>query len=246
MIKIGILPTYSINNERPFLDTFSFVSSYVDKVFKNGGVPFGIFFPKEKFDEKILSLYDGFIIPGGGAVRLCHILTVQYAFIHNKPLLGICMGMQVIGIYSKIIQKIKEQNLIINYENISEVFCSSFENEYLKNVSFHNKEDPFYRISYAKATHAVYLCENSILRKIYKEHIIFPPSIHNYALNDVGDDFLATALSFDGVIEGLECAFPNFFIIGVQFHIELDKKYSVLFKYFIYECLKRNKCFRIF
>lgn len=51
-------------------------------------------YPDEKNDfESILALCDGILLQGGVRAHPFEIYAVQYALKHNKPLLGICMGM---------------------------------------------------------------------------------------------------------------------------------------------------------
>ena len=232
MIKIGILPTLNVNGKRPFLDTFYFVSNYVKIIYQNKAYPLGVFFKDNEFDEKVLDFFDGFIIPGGNTIRLYHILTIHYAFLHNKPVLGICMGMQAIGVYGLLIDILKKKNLPITYKNLSIVFYNSLESDFLTNVSFHNQEKIFYKSSIYPSLHPIYL--EKTLKYIFKKNIVYFPSIHNFALKKVPSDFKVCALSLDGVIEGIEYKNSDYFIMGVQFHIEFWNNY--LFEYFIKRC----------
>ena len=51
-------------------------------------------------DYNVLDLCDGIIIPGGNKIHPYHFKILDYAINNNIPLLGICMGNQVIGLYS--------------------------------------------------------------------------------------------------------------------------------------------------
>ena len=195
MTNIGILPTYNENKKRPFLDTFSFVNNYVAKIEKNGGVPMGIVFPNGKFNEKLLKPYSGLIIPGGSKIHLYHILSIHYAITNDIPLLGICMGMQAIGIYSNIVNEIINNNEIVNYKSIIELCTPLDESKYLKSVSNHNEETIFFQDSINKSSHKIYIVPNTILYKIYNQKTILEPSIHNYVLKEISDTFIINAKS---------------------------------------------------
>lgn len=54
----------------------------------------------ENFNFDVLKLCDGIIIQGGSDIFDYHYKIVEYAINNNIPLLGICMGHQVIGLYS--------------------------------------------------------------------------------------------------------------------------------------------------
>ncbi len=51
-------------------------------------------------DTKILNKCDGIIIQGGKDIYPYHFQILDYAIKNNIPLLGICMGHQIIGLYS--------------------------------------------------------------------------------------------------------------------------------------------------
>lgn len=48
--------------------------------------------------DNILNLFDGFIIYGGNDIFNYHNQIIDFALNNNKPLMGICMGMQAIGL----------------------------------------------------------------------------------------------------------------------------------------------------
>ena len=81
-------------------------------------------------NTEILDLCDGIIIQGGKDIYPYHFQILEYCIKNNIPLLGICMGHQIIGLYSinsnndnDLIQidnhKIKDGNHIIHIEKNS-------------------------------------------------------------------------------------------------------------------------------
>ena len=100
----------------------------------------------------------------------------------NKPILGICAGIQ-------------EINVIFGgtlYQRIP--------NHYLKDQS----------------KHEVKLSDDSFLYEVYKENFIEVNSYHKQAVKDLAPNFKITAVSREGIIEGIEK--DN--IIAVQWHPE--------------------------
>jgi len=60
----------------------------------------GIIGNDNEIDYNVLNLCDGIIIPGGSDIYPYHFKILEYAIDKNIPLLGICMGLQIIGLYS--------------------------------------------------------------------------------------------------------------------------------------------------
>ena len=68
-------------------------------------------------DKNILDLCDGIIIPGGTDIYDYHYQIINYCIKNNKPLLGICMGCQAIGLYSNKNNKLIKIN---NHYNLDD------------------------------------------------------------------------------------------------------------------------------
>lgn len=118
----------------------------------------------------------------------------------NKPILGICAGIQ-------------EINVIFGgtlYQQIP--------NHYLRDGS----------------THKIEIKPNSFLHDVYKVNEMQVNSYHKQAIKDLAPNFKITAISEDGIIEGIEK--DN--IIAVQWHPEVLKDMKI-FEKFIKEILEK-------
>lgn len=160
-------------------------------------------------DTDILNKCDGIIFQGGSDIYPYHFQILDYCLKNNIPVLGICMGHQIIGLYS------------INSQN---------EDDLIK-VENHNNKN---------LTHKITTSKDSILNIILGD-IPLVNTRHEYALKEVQEPFKITALSEEGIIEGVEYIDENHFVIGVQFHPEDLKNTENLYNYFIKEILKRKK-----
>lgn len=192
-------------NSKVFLGCYN---NYLKKIVLNGGIPLLILptqinFNNELSDiektdlEVILKKCDGILMPGGDDPSPYDIFINDYAYYNDIPILGICLGMQVMAIADG-------SNLI------------RVNNHYLAN-------------------HDVVLKNNTLLKKVYDKNIIYTNSRHKYKL-DKTNKYTLSALSFDGVIEGIEDNTKRF-NVGVEWHPE-DLTDNSLFKYFIDICRK--------
>lgn len=189
---------------------------YSQAIEQSGGIP--IIIPsthsKESL-EKYMDLCDGFIITGGKDVHphiysesptdKCeafdydvdagHIELIKLAVDHNKPLLGICRGNQLL-------------NVALGgtlYQDIN----SEIENSDGHRFSF-LKSDKVHEVIFNEETKLNYLFGNNV----------FVNSIHHQAIKKLGDGLIVSAKANDGIIEGIELS-NHKFAIGVQWHPEM-------------------------
>ena len=72
----------------------------------------------------------------------------------------------------------------------------------------------------SKATHAVAVAEESLVRRITGSDTLWTNSFHHQAVRDVAPGFRATACTRDGVVEAIEPLDLRIRVLGVQFHPE--------------------------
>ena len=234
---IGIVASNKKDANRTFNNYTKFVSNFPKRIIESGGTPIGLIFPDSKFIKEEADLCDGFLIQGGSSVNSYSINLIKYAIENKKPLLGICLGMQTMAAYEWVISKLGTN---FNYSDIDNYYIN--DEEFLTFKAGHNKTNPFYEKDIDKSKHDVYLNNVSRLYNIYKTSVISEPSIHNYVVNPkyIGKIFSVCAKSLDGTIEALEINDPSLWIIGVQFHPEIEESNLNLFKFLVEEAKKKR------
>ncbi len=238
---IGVIAPRIIVEDRPFRSSTSFVNNYPKRIAKAGGIPIGLLFSDGRFNLEEAELCDGFVIQGGADIESTGINIINYAIKNNKPVLGVCLGMQTMAAYEWIVNKLGENPA---YEKVDDFYEHKYEDEILNYYSGHNEVDPFYLTSIQKAKHDVLLDKESKLYRIFNNDVISMPSLHKQiVIDDVisnGKYFKVAGRSKDGIIEALESIDPNLWLVGVQFHPELEKENLELFKSLIKEAAKRK------
>ncbi len=244
---IGIVPGVRRNDNNPYEFKYIFLNSYSKMTTKCGAVPFGLLLSDEDVLDEQLNMCDGFLFPGGKKLERAHFDIILHALKYNKPILGICLGMQVLNFFSVLKDILVKRNISINKENLWKIF-NEVENEDffklkdIKTPNIHGYEimQDIKECNYdtlKESIHDINIDNNSILYDIYKTNKKSVLSLHLKQVTNVGSDFKVTARANDNIIEALEYKDKSYFIIGVQYHPELDD--DKIFKYFINEVTKR-------
>lgn len=86
-------------------DKITFNQEVINVIYKYNSIPLGIIVdfdnePNVEFNKikKLLDMCDGFILQGGSDYFDIDILITKYLYNKNIPTLGICLGMQIMGI----------------------------------------------------------------------------------------------------------------------------------------------------
>lgn len=80
----------------------------------------------ETIDYDVLDMCDMFIIPGGSIIYPYYYEIIDYAIKNNKPVLGICLGMQALGLYSTTKDEFSLKEIDHHYSLEKEVHEVSF------------------------------------------------------------------------------------------------------------------------
>ena len=218
-LTIGIVGTsnYMLTDDS-FKDHYRFGNNYIKKILENGALPYLIPICDDQVIWEVLDNVDGVIFPGGDRVSNYSLDIMDYCYKKKIPVLGICLGMQTMAMYS------------VNMESKKKII-KKVDGHWPFNITRDNSLD---------VTHKVLVLEGTKLYEIFKSKELMVNSLHNNTISEVGSKFKVSIKSLDGEIEGIEYKGDDRFMIGVQFHPEILPQFNNIFAYFIKECEKRK------
>ena len=233
---IGIFPKVELPfTEDPFQDRYSVVNNYARRVYEANAIPVGLLLNNGEISTEELDLCDAFLLPGGNKIDPNVYKLLEYAREHDKPVLGVCMGMQEMMIYSVLYDDganpFNKEEYKIAYDNMktNDPVLHKLEDNTLH---FH---EPQYDLDGIR--HLITVDENSLLSEIYNSTKLNVVSLHGVITQRTGSLLNIVAHSEDGVIEAVEN--KDMLWLGVQYHPEIDDN-DILIKSFI-ERLERRK-----
>lgn len=207
---------------------------YLESIIEAGGLP--VLIPLCDDTELLREIYDsidGLLIPGGEDVHpkfyheephpklgetceirdTVEIQLIRWAYDDNKPVLGICRGIQVINVAlgGSLVQDIPDQS---------------------PTTTPHSTQ------AWDKGAHEILVDQNSKLAAVLGKARITVNSLHHQAVKTLAPKLTQTAKADDGIVEALEAKGRNFFI-ALQCHPEMlwqkssDRDWLRLFKAFV-------------
>ena len=206
---------------------------YLNMIIDGGGIPLIIPFNNSINDiETILDKIDGLLLIGGedisencykdnnAAGNLRDIFEIEIYRCckkQQKPILGICRGLQLINVAENGTLRNIDEKAILKHSNESDGW-----------------------INY----HEIDIVNNTKLKKIICSDKYFVSSVHHQQIEQLGDNLIISSKSSDGVIESIESNNKNF-IFGFQGHIEKCltnlEKYNDVINEFIMEASNGNR-----
>jgi putative glutamine amidotransferase len=225
---IGVTSSYDWDRNNYILP-----ASYIESIIICGGLPILLPPTTTKNSEEVIALLDGIMLTGGVDVDPSQygeppipklgkidpirdgyeLYLTREAIEHQKPLLAICRGIQVL-------------NVALGgtlYQDVYTQVDGSFK---------HSQMAPRYY-----PTHKVKILKDSKLFEIFGKNEIGVNSFHHQAIKTLGKGLTANAWSEDGLIEGVENQGENF-VLGVQWHPERMIKGEMvkIFQAFVEKC----------
>ena len=241
-IVVGILPQIKLNtDDNPYNDKYEFLDLYSKRIIECGAVPVGICLNNGNLDYSSLEICDVFLLPGGNRVDKCYYQTIEYAIKNNKPLLGVCLGLEGMSIFSMVLENMTELTEKSFYETYTKLKEEN-EGTLLAKIPSPNIHGDII-VNYDNvdtARHEIEIIDkDSILYEIFKKDKLNVVSLHSHNPKWIGKYFKTTAVAVDGVVEAIEYKDKNYFIVGVHFHPEWDED-KLIFKRLIGEGEKNN------
>jgi putative glutamine amidotransferase len=227
---IGITPGYDYDAGRLYIN-----NGYVRGVMEAGGLPMIMPVTEDMaILRDIIHLFDGFLISGGpdmdagyyseenmpfnGEISpyrdLIETEIIKRAAERNKPVFGICRGIQVI-------------NVALGGSLYQDIEAEANGKEVLK----HSQKAPKWY-----PTHDIFIERNSKVWQSFGKDCVRVNSFHHQAVKNLAAGLQVTSRSADGIIESIEHG-EHIFLVGVQWHPELmwqrDRSFLKLFELFI-------------
>lgn len=200
---IGITFTYDIKDDPS--------NNYVKAVKEFGGIPRTLY---PRISEDAYADIDGLVLTGGPDINPSYygeavhettdiepdrdaleLLLFKRSMKKNLPVFGICRGIQVMNVAMG-------SSL---YQDIPSQFT-----DHLTHKIVENADDSW---------HDIKIQSGSLLNQITCERVAKVNSRHHQALKVIGEGFVVTAQSADGIIEAIENPSKGF-VLGVQYHPE--------------------------
>ena len=211
--------------------------NYVKAVVRAGGVPVILPIGIEQDVKQLSTMLDGLVLTGGGDIDPMlfgeephkHLVdvspsrdSIEMAIVQemlkvNKPIVGICRGLQII-------------NIALGGNMYQDIYSQ-------RDVPLLQHAQKAHR---SHQSHFVQVKEGSLLESIAKSEQIKVNSYHHQAVKDVPLPLIISGVASDGIIEAIE-SIEHAFVLGVQWHPEAlaDNEETVslqLFEKFLEKC----------
>ena len=212
---IGVTPLWDTEHQSVWM-----LPDYLDGIKAAGGIPVVLPIAMSEADaERIVETFDGFVFTGGQDVASCperdevETLLLKKALEADKPILGICRGLQFINVF------------------LGGTLWQDLPSQHPSGI-VHRQGKP-----YGVPTHQVSI--NGELQSLLCKDILDVNTLHHQAVKDLGSGLTPMAVAPDGLIEAFQMPDKRF-VWAVQWHPEYlfktDKDSLAIFSCFVENC----------
>ena len=230
---IGVVPKGVLFDQEKAAtsDLYYLGNNYIKRITEAGGIAVCLAPVDGRISQEQLELCDGFIVQGGTQMWPYHFQVIHHAATTGKKYLGICLGMQLVHRYYKMLDVIAEMGL---EGPADEVMIDLFYNKEIGHNFLHRVEGHRMTGITRQDTDCVKqdttIVPGTILHRLLGREKIRAASFHNWRAEEPSAALTVNAWSTDGTdtIEGVENG-KN--ILGVQFHPEVDDLLPEIFTF---------------
>ncbi len=104
---------------------FVIYTDIVNSIINSGGIPLGVLYNDISFNNDlkvIIDKCDGIILQGGDSFNECDLEILKYVYEQDTPVLGICLGMQLMGYFLEGKLETTKNHLIPNKKYVHKVY----------------------------------------------------------------------------------------------------------------------------
>ncbi len=230
---IGLTPQYDYEKNRVWIGP-----NYLDAIRAAGGVP--ILLPLQVEKEELAAaanVCDGYLYTGGPdispfrfgeeTIRQCGAVVPErdkmeedlfhIAMESDKPILGICRGIQVLNVF------------------LGGTLYQDIQAQFPSDLSLSHSQQSGNSV----LTHSITVKEGTLLHKILSKEYLQVNSFHHQAIRDLAPSLKTAGTAMDSLIEAVYLPARNFFL-GVQWHPEhlfrTNAEALNIFKAFVNAC----------
>ena len=201
--------------------TKTVIKDYTDAIVAFGGEPRLFVSPGHSIPDALPEI-DGLLLPGGGDIEPCHYNESRYHVKGISKIRGVSQSRDALEL--GLCQQALEADIPVfgicrGIQVMSVAMDGSLFQDIPSHLPLQFPDFPIHKIKVGDSEHSIKIEAGSLLSQITCDHVAEVRSRHHQAVKVIGEGFVVTAQSEDGIIEAIENPSKRF-VIGVQYHPE--------------------------